>query len=89
VTELVLRTLLPLAHKGLDAWQVDRRDRDHYLGIIEQRCLRRVNGASWLVRRARRELDAGTGRREALRNATRHYLELSATNEPVHTWDLH
>jgi len=88
VTELVLRTLLPLAHQGLDAWNVDRRDRDHYLGIIEQRCLRRVNGASWMVRQARKELDTGCGRRDALRNATRRYLELSATNEPVHTWDL-
>ncbi len=48
-SELVLRTLLPLAHRGLDAWQVDRRDRDHYLGIIEQRCLTRMTGAAWQV----------------------------------------
>ena len=84
-TELVLRTLLPLAHAGLDAWGIDRRDRDHYLGIIEQRCLKRTNGANWLVQQFR----AGdqTDRRAALARITQGYLERSATNEPVHTWD--
>ena len=84
-TELVLRTLLPLAHAGLDAWAIDRRDRDHYLGIIEQRCLKRTNGANWLVQQFR-SVDRGD-RREALTTVTQAYLERSATNEPVHTWD--
>jgi gamma-glutamylcysteine synthetase len=87
-TELVLRTLLPLAHHGLDLWEVDRRDRDHYLGIIEQRCLRRRNGASWQVA-AYHELARGGGDREtALRDMTLAYLDAMATNEPVHTWPL-
>jgi hypothetical protein len=88
-SELVLRTLLPLAHQGLDAWGVDQRDRDHYLGIIEQRALKRRTGATWQVRTFRslfddRELD----RDEALIEMTRRYLQHMRANEPVHTWEM-
>ncbi|HCA84405.1 MAG TPA: glutamate--cysteine ligase, partial [Streptomyces sp.] len=41
---LVREELLPLAAAGLDAWGVEPADRDRYLGIIEERCRRRVNG---------------------------------------------
>lgn len=84
--ELILRTLLPLAHQGLDAWNVDRRDRDHYLGIIEQRCLKRTTGAGWLVRQFRSQPNTGD-RRATLATVTQGYIERSHTNEPVHTWD--
>ena len=85
-TELVLRTLLPLAHAGLDRWGIDRRDRDHYLGIIEQRCLRRTNGASWQVDTYRAACDRGVDRPDALLAMTQRYLEHMRTNEPVHSW---
>jgi gamma-glutamyl:cysteine ligase YbdK (ATP-grasp superfamily) len=88
-SELVLRTLLPLAHRGLDAWEVDRRDRDHYLGIIEQRCLRRITGAAWQVKTFRRLYDDGHADREdALSEMTRRYMRGMVSNEPVHTWEL-
>ncbi len=88
VSELVLRTLLPLAHEGLNTWQVESRDRDLYLSIIEQRCLRRRNGATWQVATYRRLVEAGLERTDALREMTRLYLEHMRTNEPVHTWPL-
>ena len=47
VSELVLRHLLPLAYQGLDLWGVDSAVRDRFLRIIEARCLRACNGASW------------------------------------------
>jgi gamma-glutamyl:cysteine ligase YbdK (ATP-grasp superfamily) len=88
-SELILRTLLPLAHTGLDAWGVDRRDRDHYLGIIEQRALKRRTGANWQVQTFRSLYDdGGLDRVDALREMTRHYLVGMRSNEPVHTWDL-
>jgi hypothetical protein len=88
-SELVLRTLLPLAHAGLDAWGIDRRDRDHYLGIIEQRCLARMTGASWQVRTFRALYDHGTmDRSDALIEMVRAYMRGMRSNEPVHTWDL-
>ncbi len=85
-TELVLRTLLPIAHDGLDRWGIDRRDRDHYLGIIEQRCLRRTNGASWQVATYRAGCERGLDRPDALLAMTQRYLEHMRSNEPVHTW---
>ena len=89
-TELVLRRLLPLAHEGLAAWGVDSSIGDRLLGIIEQRCIARTNGAEWQVRTfhsiddEKQPLD----RRDALREMLRRYVEHMHTNEPVHTWQM-
>ncbi|MFD7014081.1 glutamate--cysteine ligase [Streptomyces sp. NPDC059161] len=83
---LVREELLPLAAAGLDAWGIEPADRDHYLGIIEQRCRRRVNGASWQVDTYHRARNAGLGGEAALAATTRRYIELMQTGEPVHTW---
>ncbi|MFJ1792304.1 glutamate--cysteine ligase [Kitasatospora griseola] len=88
-TDLVLNELLPLAHQGLDRWGIAARDRDHYLGIIEQRCLRRTNGAAWQAAtvhrlRERRGLDPNA----AIAEMTRRYIEGMRSGEPVHTWPV-
>ncbi len=86
---LVLDVLLPLAHEGLDRWKVDPRDRDHYLGIIEERARRGRNGASWQIEAYRRLREHhGLDRRAALTMMTRHYMEGMRANHPVHTWRL-
>jgi gamma-glutamylcysteine synthetase len=88
-TTLVLDTLLPLAAEGLDAWRVDARDRDHYLGIIEQRALRGRNGASWQMAVYDTLCErGGIDRRDALVEVTRRYMEGMRANAPVHTWEL-
>ncbi|MDH6125095.1 glutamate-cysteine ligase family protein [Kitasatospora sp. GP82] len=89
VTELVLSELLPLAYQGLNEWGVAAGDRDRYLGIIEQRCLRRTNGAAWqsaTVHRLREQF--GMDRAAALAAMTRRYMEYSRTGEPVHSWPV-
>jgi gamma-glutamyl:cysteine ligase YbdK (ATP-grasp superfamily) len=83
---LVLEELLPLAAAGLDAWGVEPADRDHYLGMIEERCRRRVNGASWQASTFHRALDSGLSREKALAATTRRYCELVRAGEPVHSW---
>jgi gamma-glutamyl:cysteine ligase YbdK (ATP-grasp superfamily) len=87
-TELVLRRLLPLAYEGLAAWGVDTSVADRLLGIIEQRCIRRTNGAEWQVRAFHRidEEKQPLQRRDALREMLRRYVELMHSNEPVHSW---
>jgi hypothetical protein len=85
---LVLDELLPMAAAGLDAWGVDAADRDRYLGVIEKRCRRRVNGASWQKAAFHRELERGLDRQPALAAMTRRYCELTYTEEPVHSWPL-
>jgi hypothetical protein len=89
VTELVLRRLLPLAHEGLERFEVDPVARDRLLGIIERRCVEETNGASWQSSMFRRLYEEqGLDRDEALRRMTVRYRELMHTNEPVHTWPL-
>ncbi|MFE9258657.1 glutamate-cysteine ligase family protein [Streptomyces sp. NPDC006879] len=83
---LVLDELLPLAAAGLDAWGVEAVDRDRYLGVIEQRCRGRVNGASWQVDTYHRALESGLGRDAALAAMARRYSELMHGGTPVHDW---
>ncbi|MET9502742.1 glutamate-cysteine ligase family protein [Streptomyces sp. NPDC006622] len=85
---LVRDELLPLAEAGLDAWGVEPADRDLYLGIIEERCRRRTNGASWQVETFHRAMEAGLSRDAALAATTRRYAELSHQGEPAHTWPV-
>jgi hypothetical protein len=87
VVELVLRRLLPLAHEGLVRWGVQAEERDRLLGVIEQRCLTGVNGATWQSRTFHELYDhSGLDRAEALRAMLRTYRTLMHSNEPVHCW---
>ncbi len=86
--ELVLRHLLPLAHEGLTDWGVSARVRDRFLGIIEGRCLKRVNGATWQSKTVAHLEESGMDRQAALHQMLRLYHEHMNTNEPVHTWPL-
>jgi hypothetical protein len=84
--ELVLRHLLPLAHEGLRRWGVSTAVRERYLGVIEQRCMRGRNGASWQVETVQALEGRGRGRLDAVRDMLALYVENMHTNEPVHTW---
>ncbi|MFD9738297.1 glutamate--cysteine ligase [Umezawaea sp. NPDC059074] len=89
VAELVLRRLLPMAYDGLDRWGVDPKERDRLLGVVEQRCLTGVNGATWQSRAFHRHYDnTSLDRVEALRLMLRTYRDLMHTNEPVHSWPI-
>jgi gamma-glutamyl:cysteine ligase YbdK (ATP-grasp superfamily) len=83
---LVRDELLPLAAAGLDAWGVAPADRDRYLGVIEERCRRQVNGASWQAAAFHGALERGMDRHKALAMMTRQYSELMRSGEPVHSW---
>jgi gamma-glutamyl:cysteine ligase YbdK (ATP-grasp superfamily) len=85
---LVRDELLPLAEAGLDAWGVEPADRDLYLGVIEERCRRRVNGATWQSATFHRALESGLSREAALAATTRRYSELMREGDPVHTWPV-
>ncbi|WP_427923790.1 glutamate-cysteine ligase family protein [Streptomyces sp. cg40] len=85
---LVRDELLPLAEAGLDAWGVEPADRDLYLGVIDERCRRRANGATWQSATFHRALEQGLGREAAFAATTRRYSELMHLGEPVHTWPV-
>ncbi|WP_149561577.1 glutamate--cysteine ligase [Streptomyces cacaoi] len=83
---LVREELLPLAAAGLDAWGVEPSDRDRCLSVIEERCRRHVNGASWQVAAYHRARESGLDRGKALAAVTRGYVERADEGAPVHTW---
>ncbi len=88
-TELVLRRLLPLASQGLDAWGVAPEVKDRLLGIIEQRCLRRRNGAQWQADMFHEFYTKGEyDRRQALREMVARYRVHMHDNTPVHEWPV-
>lgn len=85
-TELVLRKLLPIAATGLKQQGVDEGEISRLLGIIEQRCVLGINGATWQIEQVEAREKAGDSRPEALRGMLGEYLENMHTNEPIHTW---
>src|SRR4051794_22260393 len=87
VVELVVRKLLPMAASGLQSWGVPDQESGRLLGIIEARCLRAANGATWQTAEVSGREAAGDSRAEALRGMLGRYLELMHSNEPVHTWE--
>ncbi|WP_020416888.1 glutamate-cysteine ligase family protein [Amycolatopsis sp. ATCC 39116] len=86
--ELVLRVLLPLAVEGLRSADVSEAAIDRYLGVIEQRCLTRRNGAWWQRAVVTGAEDRGADRETALNTMLGRYLELSRSGEAVHTWPV-
>jgi hypothetical protein len=85
VTELVLRRLLPMAHRGLASLGVDSAVSDRLLQVIERRCTEHVNGAEWQVSTVA-ELERRMDRRAALTEMLGRYMENMHSNEPVHLW---
>jgi hypothetical protein len=88
VAELVVRKLLPLAADGLRQWEVDEAEISRLLDIIEHRCLRLANGATWQVAEVARREQTGETRQQALSGMLASYLPRMHSNEPVHTWEV-
>ncbi len=85
--DLILQELLPLARKGLESRQVNTADIDRYLGVIEERAKKHMNGARWQLR-AFSKLIKEVSRDEAVSVLTASIVENQTKNKPVHTWKL-
>ena len=85
--KLVLRTLLPLAEKGLHVSGIDATDIDHYLGIVRERIDSSRTGAQWQLSSLSGFRGRGpmSERLAAITAATVHRQE---SGEPVHKWTL-
>lgn len=77
--ELILETLLPLAHKGLSSLGITDKDREKYLGIIYDRVKSGQNGTAW-----QRSFVEKHGR--DMTQLTRAYIKNQNSGEPVHKW---
>jgi hypothetical protein len=77
--------LLPVAREGLVAAGVAAEEADHLLGVIAARVTTGQTGAAW-QRRMLAALEPRLGRQHALAAMLERYLELTATDQPVHSW---
>ena len=83
--ELVLKELLPLARIGLQSRQVATEDIDRYLGIIEERAKRHMNGSRWQLR-AYTNLLKEVNKDEALCVLAARMNKNQLQELPVHEW---
>lgn len=83
----ILRELLPCANEGLTALGVGRGERDRYLGVIDARLAKRLNGARWQRACTESLLVRGVNKERALAGMLERYRELSAANVPLLEWD--
>lgn len=88
VKDLVLHELLPIAKTGLESMGVDALDIDRYLGVIQGRMEREMNGARWQLRSYTRLAKGATSTDEALTNLTAaiHANQNIDQDHPVHLW---
>lgn len=85
--EKLILDLLPIARKGLESRNVDKSDIDKYLYIIEQRAIKNMTGARWMLR-AFTKLHENTNTDEALSVLTATMIQNQQSNKPVHEWEL-
>ncbi len=87
VTELVKKELLPLARQGLERNNINKRDIDRYLEVIEGRNDTRQNGSTWMLNSFSKLVKEGS--REEISIAITSAMVSNQKREvPVHTWPL-
>lgn len=84
--DLILKELLPLAKKGLQLQNVDSKDIDQYLGIIEERAKSNMTGARWMLRTFSK-LSKEVTPDEAITVMTSAIVKNQWQDKPVHTWE--
>lgn len=85
-SDLIQYELLPLAREGLRSANVDEGDIDRYLGIIEERTKKGMNGARWLLR-AYTHMKEEIPEDEALTILTSCISENQYQENPIHEWN--
>ena len=83
----LVRRLLPEAGRALEAAGVDPGEAGRLLVVVDERVASGQTGAVW-QRRTFDAVEPRLGRDAALRALLDRYLELSASDRPVHTWPV-
>lgn len=85
--QLILETLLPIAHDGLADYPLDEAEVDRYLGIVRERVEANVTGASWATGSLKHLRNSGT-RGERLAAITASMVRQQMNGTPVARWEL-
>ena len=84
---LILEELIPIAREGLIKSQIDKKDIDTYLAIIEKRADTRHTGAQWL-KHSNRILKTKMTKDIANATLTAHLYKNQKSGRPVHEWEI-
>ena len=84
---LILDVLLPIARKGLKLKNIAKDDIDRYLGVIEKRAEKQMNGARWQLRSFTKLMERGT-EDQALSTITSAMIENQIKGIPVSDWEI-
>lgn len=84
---LILKELLPIAKEGLRAHKIAEEDIELYMGIIEARAKKHVNGARWQLR-AYSNFCKTLTKDEALTALTKAMISNQEKEIPIHKWKL-
>jgi predicted transcriptional regulator len=84
---LVLDHLLPLARMGLNSGQVDKKDIDKYLGVIEERTRFGQTGSRWILK-SLAAMPQAMSKDVRQRKLTFAMLDSQRHGKPVHQWPV-
>lgn len=83
--DLVKNELIPMAREGLQIRNIDPKDIDRYMGVIQGRADRHMNGARWMLR-GYTKLIKEVAKDEALTIMTATIAQNQWKEEPIHMW---
>jgi len=86
VRDLVINELLPIAREGLSKENIDKKDIDRLLGVIEGRA-KSLTGSQWKVKSYRNLLKT-LKQDDALIALTKTIYKNQQTEKPVHEWPI-
>ena len=85
--DLILNEMIPIAREGLEKANIQDKDINRYLGIIEARVREERTGAHWLIE-TYESLKKERGKDEAIVCVTAGSYNRQETGSPVHEWDM-
>lgn len=85
--DLTLNVLLPMAKHGLEKYAIDASDIDKYLGVIEERAKRHMNGSRWILQTFSK-FKKETHKDESLTALTAAIYHNQRQSKPAHEWPL-
>ncbi|MDC0231624.1 CBS domain-containing protein, partial [Aureispira] len=85
--DLTLKVLLPIARHGLEKYKIDSSDIDKYLGVIEERANKHMNGSRWILQTFTK-FQQETHKDESLTALTAAIYHNQKKSKPAHDWPL-
>ncbi len=85
--ELIRKELLPIAKEGLAKANVNKKDIDKYLDVINERVEKNITGSSWQLK-SYSNLYGKASKEEILTAITAATVTNQKTKKPVHKWKI-